>query len=178
MNLRNSEIIEWVEALDVRDALESIPDTSNIYNFAVQDRAELVRTAIGVTLLEHLEEAEKDVSLTVTSLETLGIIKEDIPEIIDETKILITERDFQKIAFQISYGNGRVDSRLWLLLRREHSEFFTDSNIDPADPRKAISLANLRELFESGQLENTRNLGPALLRLALGVVTSMTPSNI
>ena len=174
MSPSNNEIIQWVEAHEVRDALEGVPETNNIYEFAVNERADLVRIAIGVALLDRLETAQNDVFVATTLLETLGLGNEKT-EAVDESDIIIDENDFKTVTRSLGKGHTQLDSRLWLILKRSFPDAFGSSITYPENPKVGLKLSALREAIDSGALNNTMNVGVVTLSLAKNILAAMSP---
>jgi hypothetical protein len=175
MSLSNSEIINWVEAHEVRDALEGIPETDAIYDFAVNERAELVRTAIGVALVDRIETAQNDVFVATTALEGLGVGNDKL-EAVDESDIIIDEKDFRSVVVSLGKGHTSADSRLWFILKRSlPAEAFGSSKTYPQNPKVGLKLSALRQAIDSGDLGKTSNVGVTTLHLAENILSAMSP---
>jgi hypothetical protein len=169
MVISNEEIIEWVQADDVRQALNGVADGQELHQAVFRDRMDLIHTAIGVTLLDRHQEATKSLELAKKSLETLGVDPDSTELIADR---LITRDEFSMVA-QHTFNQATVlDERLWRILRRNSPSIFKvveDGSAVDHDLHQ-ISLKGLRELLETKQLHNFTNAGTSTVHLAETIV--------
>jgi hypothetical protein len=142
MAMEPDQVFEWVMAADVREALNDIPEADLIHSVVVEDRKELVRTAIGVTLLDHYERATQEAAIAKSALDVIGVSMEteassqEPPEPLESSAdVLLTKEDFLGISRSID--KPMLGYRVWGVLIRAHSnavnarEKLTDPALGP-----------------------------------------------
>jgi hypothetical protein len=163
--LSRHNILDWVEANELKGALDGIPDSDSVLQREVDARKDLILTAIGVNLLEHHERASDEMQLSLNALKLLGIHEDESEH--STMPVFVTNEEFNQLASRTPFAGN--SERTWRTLYRGR-----DNNEGLFDEYGRLSITKAQSILPG--ISCMLRIGEVSMSTLQAVISAKIPS--